>query len=389
MAARPAPPLPEIVAGSTPVVSFGDPLRARVASLGINPSSREFVDTGVLLTGELRRLETMESLGAVPGRELDVDQARAVVRACDDYFTRNPYRRWFDPLDQVLTSAFDDGYYTGTACHLDLVQWATDPAWGRLRDPETRRVLLEEGRAHLQALLALPNLQMVVCNGRSVIDQVIRLGLCSLAEVARIGRQRDTCRLFTGQRGGVVFLGWTTNLQSSHGVSRPFLDELSRTIRALAGSRKAIAESASGEPAPLSARAPKVRRPQRSKKATEDSKYLPPGLTVTSKRDLAEVLTAWLQDSDAQTIGDPDPYGGRKWISIDVAGARAYLNADTSRSAVARYLDQVQRDGADLPWQVVATRSGVIRKVVFGSHPSPVTGWNCYLERPRAQPGPF
>jgi hypothetical protein len=65
------------------------------------------------------------------------------------------------------------------------------------------------------------------------------------------------------------------------------------------------------------------------------------------------------------------------------------LNADTTRSAVARYLGQVQRDGANLPWHVVATRSGVVRKILFGAHPIPVTGWNCYLERPRAQPGPF
>jgi hypothetical protein len=183
MAARPAPPLPEIVAGSTPVTSFGDPLPASVATLGINPSSREFVgDDGLLLTGDLRRLATAESVRVAPGRELSLEQARAV-----------------DPLDRVLTSALGVGYYSGTACHLDLIQWATDPAWGQLPDPETKRLLLQEGQPHLQALLALPNLRVVVCNGRSVIDQVTRLGLCSLEEVARIERDRDTCRLVLGQ----------------------------------------------------------------------------------------------------------------------------------------------------------------------------------------------
>jgi hypothetical protein len=42
---------------------------------------------------------------------------------------RNPYRRWFDPLDQALRAAFGVSYYAGTACHLDLVQWATTPVW--------------------------------------------------------------------------------------------------------------------------------------------------------------------------------------------------------------------------------------------------------------------
>jgi hypothetical protein len=305
MAARPAPPLPEIVSGSTPVVSFGNPLRASVASLGINPSSREFVGKGLLLTGELRRLATTESIGLTLGRELSVEQARAVVEDCNNYFTRNPYRRWFDPLDRVLTSAVGVGYYAGTACHLDLVQWATDPAWGQLHDPETRRLLLQEGRPHMQALLALPNLRVVVCNGRSVIDNVTRLGLCSLAEVARIERDRETCRLVLGQREGVIYVGWTTNLQSSHGVSRLFLDELTGTVRKLVGSRGAMAEPASVEPAPRAAPEPKGRRPQRSAEATGDNRYLPLGLTVTSKGELAEVLTAWLVIATRRPLAIP------------------------------------------------------------------------------------
>ena len=201
MATRPAPPVSEIVAGSTPVVSFGDPLRARVASLGINPSGRGFVgDDGLLLTGQRRRLATAESIGVASGRRLGVEQARAVVEDCNGYFARNPYRRWFDRLDGVLTAALGVGYYVGTACHLDLVQWATDPAWGKLRDPGTRRLLLEEGRPHLQRLLTLPILQVVVLNGRSVIDDVMQLGLCALREVASVPRDRDTCRLLVGRR---------------------------------------------------------------------------------------------------------------------------------------------------------------------------------------------
>ena len=41
MVGRPAP-VPEVVPGSTPVIAFGDPLTATVATLGINPSWREF-----------------------------------------------------------------------------------------------------------------------------------------------------------------------------------------------------------------------------------------------------------------------------------------------------------------------------------------------------------
>jgi len=299
MAARPAPPVRAIVAGSTPVLSFGDPLRAGVATLGINPSSREFIgEDSLLLTGRLRRLATTESIGAEPRRQLTVEQAGAVVEDCNGYFARNPYRRWFGRLDRVLTSALGVGYYAGTACHLDLIQWATDPAWGKLLDPE-KRLLLDEGRPHLQRLLGQPNLRVVVLNGRSVIDHVTQLRLCALREVAWIARDRDTRRLLLGQRNGVTYVGWTTNLQSSRGVSRRFLDELTGTAATLVGGLGAM-------PEPV----PSERAPQQSSASTGDRAYLPLGLTVTSKDELADVLTAWLRDSDAPTIGDPGRYGG-------------------------------------------------------------------------------
>lgn len=54
MAAHRAPAVAGIVGSSTPVLSFGDPLRAEVATLGINPSRREFFSRdGVLLSGPM------------------------------------------------------------------------------------------------------------------------------------------------------------------------------------------------------------------------------------------------------------------------------------------------------------------------------------------------
>ena len=57
-------PVAEVVPGSTPVVAFGDPFVATVATLGINPSLREFLNGGQFLDGPSRRLATLRSLGA-------------------------------------------------------------------------------------------------------------------------------------------------------------------------------------------------------------------------------------------------------------------------------------------------------------------------------------
>src|SRR4051812_49421682 len=90
-----------VLPGSTAVVSFGNPVRATVASLGINPSDREFVGSaGQLLSGSRRRLATLESLCVASHDEIGVHQAAAIVDDCASYFHRRPYLRWFDPLDR-------------------------------------------------------------------------------------------------------------------------------------------------------------------------------------------------------------------------------------------------------------------------------------------------
>jgi hypothetical protein len=186
---------------------------AKFATVRINPSRSEFQDGGVLLTGPGRRLATTESIGAEPGRPLTADQARSVVADCNRYFTRNPYRRWFSPLDRLLTAAAGVSYYDGTACHLDLIQWATEPVWAQLRDPTVQRLLIEEGRPHLRRLLEESTVRVVLLNGRAVLNQMTAAELCRLHEVKPITMGRTTCWLYHGERGGMTYVGWSTNLR--------------------------------------------------------------------------------------------------------------------------------------------------------------------------------
>lgn len=92
MGRRIPPAVTAFVHGSTPVISFGGPLRAEIATIGISPSRREFDDDG-WLTGAKRRLATLESLNAEAGAPLTEDQAWHVVDDCNRYFheTRNAY----------------------------------------------------------------------------------------------------------------------------------------------------------------------------------------------------------------------------------------------------------------------------------------------------------
>ena len=228
-------PVTEVVPGSTPVVAFGDPFAATVATLGINPSWREFLDGEQLLDGVARRLATLRSLGAESLGSLTDAQVLRVVEDCARYFDadRNPYRRWFDPLDRVLRAAVGASYYDRSACHLDLVQWATNPTWGRLED-QTRRDLLVEGLAHLRVLLTVGTTSLVLLNGRQVLNQVEAVGLVTLRGCGTMPLGAKTCSLYTGERDGIRYVGWSTNLQSSFGVSNDFKSRLAGWISRVA-----------------------------------------------------------------------------------------------------------------------------------------------------------
>lgn len=354
-----------VVPGSTPVVAFGNPRRSTVATLGINPSRHEFTDNVGLLSGEDRRLATLESLGADRFDRLTDEQVTRVVSDCAGYFQRRPYRRWFDPLDQLLRASTGCSYYEGTACHLDLVQWATDPIWARIADVGVRRALLEDGVPHLRAQLAHDNLRFVLLNGRQVLNQVLAAGLVSLTEVAKIPRSQDSCRLYVGESGGVRWVGWSTNLQSSYGVSAVFTQQLAERI------------------AELCDQPPPRRETICPPSAEPDSagEYLPPGTRVHGKRELVAVLKVWLSQSQAPTIGDVGTFGGRPYVHIEIDGHKVVLNADTKRTAVETFVRLSDAD-PDQSWRVVANRRGRVNKVLPYPHSDPLPGWYAYLSHP-------
>jgi hypothetical protein len=358
-----------VVSGSTPVVAFGDPTRAEVATLGINPSRIEFAADGFLLTGADRRLATLESLGVRSLDRLSDVGVAELVSDCAAYFSRNPYRGWFDPLDDLLRAVVDASYYDGTACHVDLVQWATDPVWSGIADRTVRQALLDDGVPHLRAQLAHGNVRLVLLNGRQVITQVMRTGLAELTQVAQVPLGRSRCGLFAGSGEGVRWIGWSTNLQSSWGVTTAFKDELAHRVADLVPGDRADAYV----------------RPVTQIEIDERG-HLPEGLHLIGKRELTDVLREWLLQSQALTIGDVDKYGGRAWLHIEVARHEVVLNADTKRSAV----ETAVRDSApdpQRPWRVVANTRGRINKVLPGPAGQPLPGWYAYLVRPLSASG--
>jgi hypothetical protein len=234
---RAPPPDASVVNGSTPVVSFGNAQDARVATLGLNPSRIEFLDrTGRLLDGRERRLATHTSLGVSDLASAPIEAILQVLEDCNTYFQRKPYCGWFNQLMPIL-KACDASYYDGSACHLDLVQWATDPTWGKLRPATIRNQLIADDSRFLAYQLQNENIRVLLVNGHGVWRQLHRWAAGHLASEHSediVGLAHQPTRLYSATLfGRVRVLAWSTNLQSSFGVTAQLRAELPKRVAAL------------------------------------------------------------------------------------------------------------------------------------------------------------
>ena len=206
----PIPADSHVVPCSTPVVAFGNARTATVATLGLNPSSLEFLDrNGLELVGSARRLATHQSLGVSDLANAPAYVIEQVLHDCDSYFQRKPYH-WFDDLEQVLQGC-KASYYDGSACHLDLVQWATKPTWGNL-SKELKDNLIDADAGFLRQQLTNESVKLLMANGKSVIDQLRRRYYARLMEVD--GILNYNTRFFVGTIfDNVCVIAWSTYLQ--------------------------------------------------------------------------------------------------------------------------------------------------------------------------------
>ena len=234
---RPIPPWC-VVPGSTPVVALGNARTATVATLGINPTRAEFIDRdGNELVGADRWLATHTSLEISDLSGAPESAIEQVLNDCNEYFQRNPGWQRFKHLEQVL-NGIGASYCDGSACHLNLVQWATDPVWNRLPASE-KRALINGDAYFLQGQLRSENISLLLVNGNAVIEQLREKYInADFPEFDRIeGIGRHPVRLFARRLpDGIQLIAWSINLQSSVGVSSELREELAKRVERICSS---------------------------------------------------------------------------------------------------------------------------------------------------------
>ena len=237
-----------VIPWGSPVPSFGDLSSSRVATVGLNPSNREFVDeSGNELQGASRRFHTLQSLGLSSWSDADARHLRLILESCCDYFQGNPYDRWFKRLDQIVSGA-QASYYdpSSKACHIDLIPYATATKWVAL-NPGQRAALLDLSGDTLGLLLRSSPVRVITLNGSSVVGhfEVITGVRLARRRMSAWSLPRSSGRSVSGfSYTGLVdtisgislghkllVLGFNHNLQSSYGVTGEVVQAIREWIR--------------------------------------------------------------------------------------------------------------------------------------------------------------
>lgn len=235
------PQIAELVQGSTPVVSFGNPTLAKVVTVGINPSSNEFQKSGKskdLLVGKKKRLVDTEALGISDPKNLTKEQAIKVIEGCYSYFNQdehNPYMAWFKHLNENINKHFGADYLDQSAAHLDLVQWATDPVWGGIDSNHVKAELLASDAEFLRYQIESKNFDIVFMNGSQVTEQLVATGIVEVTRTHETGYQTESGKprkldFYRGTtRNGSLVLGWSRTFPG-HYISEVALPEVVKEL---------------------------------------------------------------------------------------------------------------------------------------------------------------
>ena len=100
------------------------------------------------------------------------------------------------------------------------------------------------------------------------------------------------------------------------------------------------------------------------------------------RNEFHEALQAWLDESLENCVGDPDSHGGLAWLWVRHGGDRFYLNADSTRAGIRRYMRLVEESGGDPRWTMEGSTPGIRDRVAVSDRREVIEGFDFYRHIP-------
>lgn len=99
-----------------------------------------------------------------------------------------------------------------------------------------------------------------------------------------------------------------------------------------------------------------------------------------TKAEFHDRLARWFRDTDEESIGDPSAHRRTAWVWIRDGHILAKLQADTTREAVAEYLEILRAHPRPLEWSVVPSATGQLTKIAFGPEKQTLRNFHLYVD---------
>lgn len=226
-----------IIPWACPIISFGDFNKSRIATIGLNPSDKEFINNSGNKLGKSQvRFPTLQLLGINNWTQVTKKERDIIIKSCQDYFINNPYNQWFKPLDFLIAGTNFSFYFPRlNVCHLDIIPFATIKKWGDL-NTEEKKLLINEFGWLLTEILKYSNIELVILNGQSVVNHFEKSSDIKFKkeEQPNWALTRSNCKSVKGYsyvgeitqylginlNKTIKVIGYNHNIQSSYGIKK-------------------------------------------------------------------------------------------------------------------------------------------------------------------------
>jgi hypothetical protein len=217
--AKPIPRGLNIIEKSVPVLFFGDIENARYATFCIKPSDAEF---------QVQRLVDRKTLNCCDDDPLTNGQPQSVYDSFLKYFQNNPFRGWFDPLNDMFSS-IGVSYYTNSLVHFNICPWATSKRWSVLLAKE-RKDLISASGDWINKILKAGQIKYLFVNGTTALDY-IENNIPKLNSVKTLMLDGKRYEIKCGALGSCKIISWGSYIQS--GITTNSKNKLITEIQAL------------------------------------------------------------------------------------------------------------------------------------------------------------
>ncbi len=104
--------------------------------------------------------------------------------------------------------------------------------------------------------------------------------------------------------------------------------------------------------------------------------------SAVRREEFHQALKTWLDDSLDDRIGEPESHAGLAWFWVRHGGDHFYLNADSSRTGIRRYLRMVTASAGDPVWSMRTFVPGIRDRVGVGPDAEVIDGFEFYRHVP-------